>query len=121
MNVINFIVQNWDFILLIAAAVAALLFAIFKGNKGVVTKMLFSLVTEAEKQYGSGTGALKLAQVMAEIYPKLPAIIKAFVSAERLTKWIEDVLKEAKQKWSANAAIATYIEPTEANIKAETE
>ncbi len=121
MNVINFIIANWDFILLIIAAVAAVVYAIFKGNKGVVARMLFSLVTEAEKEYGSGTGALKLAQVMTEIYPKLPAIIKAFASEELLTKWIEDALRDAKQKWSANTAIAAYIEPAEASEKAETE
>ena len=38
-------------------------------------KMLDCLVTEAEKEYGSGTGALKLASVVEKVYPKLPAII----------------------------------------------
>ena len=45
MNVINFIAQNWDFILLIVVAVATIIFAIFKGNKSVVMRMLYSLVT----------------------------------------------------------------------------
>lgn len=110
MNVINFIAQNWDFILLIIAAVAALGFAIFKGNKTVVMKMLFSLVTEAEKAYGAGTGALKLSAVLTELYPKLPAMIKALVSEEQLTGWIEEALTAAKTKWETNTAIAAYIE-----------
>ena len=100
MNVVNFIVQNWDFILLIVAAIAGVVFAIFKGNKSVVMKMLFSLVTEAEKEYGGGTGALKLAEV----------IVKTFVTAERLTKWVEEALAAAKAKWESNIAIAAYIE-----------
>ena len=33
MNVVNFIIANWDFILLVLAAVAAVVFAVFKGNK----------------------------------------------------------------------------------------
>ena len=57
MNVINFILANWDFILLIVAAVAAIVFAIFKGNKSVVMKMLYAMVTEAEKNMGGGTGS----------------------------------------------------------------
>lgn len=32
MNVLNFIIANWDFILLIVAAVVAVVFAIFKGT-----------------------------------------------------------------------------------------
>ena len=121
MNVINYIIANWDFIALIAAAAAGVGYAIFRGNKSVVTRMLFNLVTEAEKEYGDGTGALKLAQVMTEIYPKLPAIIKAFASEALLTKWIEEALESAKHKWTTNPAIATYIATAEADAKAETE
>ncbi len=112
MNVINFIIENWDFILLIAAAVAAVVYFVFKGNKSVVMKMLDALVTEAEKEFGGGTGSLKLASVVAEIYPKLPAVIKMFITEEILTNWIEDALDAAKDKWRQNAAIAQYIGQT---------
>lgn len=115
MNVLNFIIKNWDFILLIAAAAAGVVYAIFKGNKSVIMKMLFDLVTQAEKEYGGGTGALKLAAVIDQIYPKLPAVIKTFITVDRLSGWVEDALNEAKKKWQSNIAISTYIEP-----KAET-
>lgn len=111
MNVINWIINNWDFILLIVAAIAGIVFAVFKGNKTVIMKMLFGLVTEAEKEYGGGTGVLKLAEVMNKIYPKLPTIIKTFITADRLTKWVEEALAIAKAKWESNNAIAAYIEP----------
>lgn len=114
MNVLNFIAQNWDFLLLIVAAVAALVFFVFKGNKSVVMKMLYALVTEAEKELGGGTGALKLAAVMAEIYPKLPAVIKMFITEETLVDWVEDALEAAKETWEKNTAIAEYIGKTEA-------
>ena len=109
MNVLNFIVQNWDFILLIVAAVAAIVFAIFKGNKSVVMKMLYSLVTEAEQIYGAGTGSLKLAAVIDAIYPKLPTVIKAFVTDKTIIKWVEEALTAAKDAWQKNDAIADYI------------
>lgn len=111
MNVIKFIADNWDIITLVIAAVAAIVVAVFKGNKSVVMNMLFKLVTEAEKDFGSGTGTLKLAAVITEIYPKLPAVIKAFVTADRLQKWVEEALSIAKAKWSANSNIRAYIEP----------
>lgn len=110
MNVLNFILENWDFILLIAAAVATVVYNVYKGNKSVIMKMLYALVTEAEKELGSGTGALKLATVIAQIYPNLPAVLKLFVTEETITKWVEDALTAAKEAWKQNAAIAEYIE-----------
>ena len=120
MNALNFILENWDFILLIAAAVAAVVFSAYKGNKSVIVKMLYALVTEAEKELGSGTGALKLATVIAQVYPKLPAILKLFVTEKTLTKWVEDALAAAKDAWKQNAAIADYIEkPVGTDTEAE--
>ena len=113
MNVLNFIATNWDFILLIVVATAVLIFAIFKGNKSVVMRMLYSLVTEAEQIYGAGTGSLKLAAVVDAIYPSLPAVIKIFIRDETLVKWVEDVLTTAKETWKKNAALAEYVKTTE--------
>lgn len=113
MNVINFVMNNWDIITLVIAAIAAVIYAVFRGNKSVVMKMLYSLVTEAEKNFGSGTGPLKLASVIAEVYPKLPAVIKLFITEETIEKWIEEALEAAKKKWESNANIQAYITPAE--------
>lgn len=121
MNVIEFILANWDFILLIVAAVSAVVFAVFKGNKSVVMKMLYALVTEAEKDFGSGTGSLKLASVIETIYPKLPAVIKMFVTDKTLQKWLEDALATAKSTWEKNANIANYITPAPAETTEKAE
>ena len=104
MKVLNFIIVNWDLILLIAAAVVAIIFAIFKGNKPVVMRMLYHLVTEAEQAYGSGTGALKLAAVIDAIYPKLPLVIKLFITDDMLVKWVETALAKAKEAWKESIA-----------------
>lgn len=115
MNVIRFFAENWDFILLALAAVAAVVWAVFQGNKSVIMRMLFNLVTEAERAYGSGTGTLKLAQVMDQIYPKLPAVVKTFITEDALIRWIEDALACAKEHWAVNAAIGAYIKEEEAD------
>lgn len=105
MNVLNFIIANWDFILLIVAAVASVVFAIFKGNKSVVMSMLYALVTDAEQAFGAKTGPLKLAAVIGEIYPKLPAIVKIFITEKTLQQWVEDALAAAKEAWANNPAL----------------
>ena len=109
MNVLNFFITNWDFILLIVAAVASIVFASFKGNKSIVMRMLYSLVTEAEQIYGGGTGSLKLAAVIDAIYPRLPAVFKIFVTDATLVKWVEEALAAAKETWEKNAALAEYV------------
>ncbi len=112
MQVINFIISNWDFLLLIVLSVAAVVFYAFKGNKSVIMKMLYALVTEAEKELGGGTGSLKLALVIAKIYPQIPAVFKMFITEETLTRWIEEALATAKETWEKNAAISEYIKDT---------
>lgn len=110
MNVINFILEHWDIVTLVIAAVASVTYAVFKGNKSIVMNMLFSLVTEAERNFGAGTGALKLASVIDRVYPNLPPIIKTFISAETLVKWIEEALVLAKKKWEESMDLQAYID-----------
>lgn len=105
MKALNFIITNWDFILLIIAAVASVVYAIFKGNKSVVMRMLYALVTDAEQALGAGTGSLKLAAVIDLIYPKLPTIIKTFITDKTLVRWVEEALTEAKEAWAKNPAL----------------
>ena len=44
-------------------------------------------------------------------YPKLPTIIKTFITAETLVKWVEDALVLAKKKWEENLNLQAYITP----------
>lgn len=110
MNFINFITANWDSILAAAVIIASIFFAVVKQEKAIIFKMLYALVTEAEKQYGGGTGELKLSSVVAQVYEKLPSISK-FIPVKTLEKWVETALVEAREKWKKNANIATYIVP----------
>lgn len=105
MQIIEFIINYWSDILLVIAAVVSLVYAIYKKDLSLVRQQLFSLVTEAEREYGSGTGALKLASVVTTIYPKLPKLFKSIITEKKLVQVIEDVLTEAKKKWESNTKL----------------
>lgn len=105
MKIVEFIINHWSDILLVLAAVGSLIYVIYKKDLSLVRQQLFSLVTEAERAYGSGTGALKLATVVKVIYPDLPKLFKTFVTEKKLVQVIEDVLTEAKKKWETNSKL----------------
>lgn len=110
MKIIEFVIAHWSDILLIIAAIASVIFAVYKKDYAIVKKQIFSLVTEAEQAYGSGTGILKLSTVINVLYPKLPQLFKMFVTEKKLTEIIETVLSEAKKKWAENPKLTEFIE-----------
>lgn len=68
----------------------------------ILTHSGLMLFTEAERQYGSGTGSLKLSAVKAQVLAMLPDWVKAIVDMDWLIKQIEAKLDEAKEQWKAN-------------------
>lgn len=109
MGVLDFVLKNWDSVLVVLAVVAVVIVLICRKEYALLDRIILVLVTEAEKQFGGGTGALKLAAVIDWIYPKIPAIIRIFITEERLVSIIERVLDEAKRKWDANPSLSEYI------------
>lgn len=110
MNILNFLLVNWDSVLVVIAFIALLVFLVRRGEKSVVYKILYNLVTEAEKQYGDGKGALKQSAVINWVYERLPAIVKVFITAGTLERWVDEVVEQAKAEWEKNANIKDYIE-----------
>lgn len=109
MEVINFLAQNWDSVLVVLLVVAVIIVLIAKRQYAILDKIIFSLVTEAEKKFGGGTGAAKLAAVIEWVYPKIPAVIRLFISEAQLEKLIERVLADAKERWEKNPHLSAYI------------
>lgn len=109
---LNFLAQNWDSVLVVLLFVGVIVFFAVKGKKQIVYKMLFALVTEAEKIYGSGTGSVKFAYVVEKVYSYMPAILKIFITYDALKDMIERVLDEAKIAWGKEAGIETYLTAT---------
>lgn len=105
MKILEFLAVNWDSVAVIIAVIAFITFLIVKKQWAVLDQILFALVTWAEREYGGGTGTLKLAAVIERVYPKIPVIVRLFISTTTLEKLIEKALKEAKLRWENNPAL----------------
>ena len=110
MNVLTFLAKNWDSVLVVVAFLALVVVLIKRGETKILKQMLFNLVTQAEKQFGSGTGSLKYAAVADWIYQRIPAVLKLLFTSSDIEKMIEAALEEAKKAWGANENLKGYID-----------
>ena len=110
MNVLTFLAKNWDSVLVIVAFLALVVALIKRGETKILKQILFNLVTQAEKQFGSGTGSLKYAAVADWIYQRIPAVLKLLFTSSDIEKMIEAALEEAKKAWGANENLKGYID-----------
>ena len=110
MNVLTFLAKNWDSVLVVVAFLALVVVLIKRGETKILKQILFNLVTQAEKQFGSGTGSLKYAAVADWIYQRIPAVLKLLFTAKDIEKMIEAALEEAKKAWGANENLKGYID-----------
>ena len=110
MNVLAFLAANWDSVLVVVAFLAVVVVLIKRGETKILKQILFNLVTQAEKQFGSGTGSLKYAAVADWIYQRIPAVLKLLFTSSDIKKMIEAALEEAKKAWGANENLKGYID-----------
>ena len=110
MNVLTFLAKNWDSVLVVVAFLALVVVLIKRGETKILKQILFNLVTQAEKQFGSGTGSLKYAAVADWIYQRIPAVLKLLFTSSGIEKMIEAALEEAKKAWGANENLKGYID-----------
>ena len=110
MNVLTFLAKNWDSVLVVVAFLALVVVLIKRGETKILKQILFNLVTQAEKQFGSGTGCLKYAAVADWIYQRIPAVLKLLFTSSDIEKMNEAALEEAKKAWGANENLKGYID-----------
>jgi len=132
MNILKFIANNWNDILvvlvLIAAAIAGVrqwikvkgpLFTAMSATEKIayITRLLtnlvpsaLALITDAEITYGGGTGVLKRSYVIGELYKLIPDEYKKYVTEENLDAIINKVLPEAEKLWTENTAVKALME-----------
>lgn len=94
---LEFIKVNYDSILVGLLFVIGLLFLYKKGKKEFVRKVVLSLVVQAEKALESGTGELKYAMVVEELYKSLPLILTMLISKKELDIMIESSVQYLKE------------------------
>jgi len=94
---IEFIKVNIYSIAAIILAIVILLFLYKRGNIDLVRKIILSLVVKAEKALGSGTGELKYAMVIENIYHRLPIILSMLITKKELDCMIENAVDYMKE------------------------
>lgn len=109
----DFIIANWDSVLIVILFILFLLVLVRKGAIKQVNEILFYLVTEAEKQFGGGTGQLKYAAVTAWLYEKLPAVVRLLFTTKQTDLLIENAVLRMKKYLDTNDNAKILILPPE--------
>lgn len=110
----EFIINNW-YIILASVAMGAvggvLAYKFFNqpSSKQVakVKEWLLLAVLEAEKQFGSGTGQLKLRSVYDLFVSRFPWVAK-IVSFSTFSSWVDEALDKVED-WLKEDAVAEYV------------
>lgn len=110
MQILKWLLVNWDSVLLVALVVALIIYLIKTGQTKILKQIAVKLVTDAEGECGAGTGIIKLSDVVAKLYTHLPSVIRILFTEKQLVNIAEAVLEEAKKKWETNGNLTTYIE-----------
>lgn len=110
----DFIMLNWDSVLLVALVVAGLVLMVRSGYVKQARQILFYLVTEAEAQFGAGTGKLKYAAVATWLHDRLPAIARVILTTKQIDDLIEEAVEMMKIYLRVNERARSLIETDEA-------
>lgn len=111
----NWLVDNWFLIVILAAGVCCIGVFIYKFLKKptqeqikTIKEWLLFACLEAEKELGSGTGQLKLRYVWDLFITRFPAISKV-VSFEMFSSWVDAALEEMRKLLTENKAIREVV------------
>ena len=111
MEVLKFIVDNFDNIIAILVILLAIICALVALRYPTLKNTLIQLVTQAEIKFPfKESGELKKSFVLNEIYKILPGWMKTFVTYSMLSWMIEKSLVVAKELWGNNEEIGKYID-----------
>lgn len=105
---LDFIKLNLSSILVVLLFIIMLLFLYKRGKKDFVRLIILSLIVQAEKALGSGTGELKYAMVVEGIFRALPPILRFLITTKELDRLIEDGLQYLKNYLSSGRDLLSY-------------
>lgn len=97
-------------IFLICVVVGILLFLYKSGKKDIVRQVVLGLVVKAEKALGSGTGELKYAWVVDELYRKMPALMQLLFTDKDIDNFIKEGVDKLKVYLSKGVTLTGYDE-----------
>jgi hypothetical protein len=99
-SMFDFLKLNWLNILIVIVVVFSLVYLYRIGKRNTVKEIILSLVIQAEKALGSGTGDLKYAMVVERAYVVLPTLIRFLITKKELDNLIEEAVKYMKLQLS---------------------
>ena len=109
----EWIVNNWGLLLILAMVVAGLIYLI-RNDKEKAKKWLLLACLEAEKEFGSKTGAIKLRYVYDMFLATFPVLSK-FMSFEQFSDMVDTALEEMKHLINTNMAVFNFVNNTAEN------
>lgn len=74
-----------------------------------LTPIALVLVTDAEIEFGPGTGKLKRSYVIDELYKRIPDDYKKYITEDNLDTIITKALEEAERLWADNPNVNSMI------------
>ena len=97
----------WHWLDIVLAIVFLLFFGVllsYHASKpnGIVAKLVYGLVIEAEKDLGSKTGQLKKKQVISKVYKQLPVCIRFIVNEATVERFINEAVHFMKEALEQN-------------------
>lgn len=101
----NYIVENWY----VFVGLLALCVGLFYVRLNDVQEWLLGVVTEAEKQLGSGTGQLKLRQVYDKFLQKFP-LLSVLVPFKMFSEMVDKALERMRTMLESNSFVQSYVE-----------
>jgi len=114
-----FIIENWQIILVFAIFVCGGTISVIKffsmsktERYNQIMGWLLQAVILAEREFGSGTGKLKLSSVYDKFCERMPWLAKT-ISFDTFSGYVDNALEQMKATVSTNAAIASICEKGE--------
>ena len=89
--IMDFIVNNWSLMLIVVLVIAGLISLIINDKKKAKEWLLLAVI-EAEKEFGSKTGVIKLRAVYNMFLTTFPVLSK-FISFEQFSQMVDEVLE----------------------------
>ena len=115
----EWLVENWSLVVLALCVMWGChmtykkYYGMPKGDKlQAIKEWLLYAVIEAEKEFGSGTGKLKLRHVYDAFLTKFPWAAK-IVPFDLFSLWVDEVLIDMRKLLESNEVLKNYVSPWE--------
>lgn len=131
MDVLLFVAKHWHDILVVILLIVSVIAGVNQWVKkngpilkqmsvqervAYITRLLTNLapialvlVTDAEIEFGGGTGPLKRSYVIDELYKRIPDEYKKYITEENLDAVIKVALEQAEKLWEENEKVKKIV------------